>query len=58
MEIKQNKKLLEAHVIQDAKAILLKGDEMLGKYLDEVGTNNLDRGILLKIGQKICQTTS
>ena len=46
LEIKQNKKLLEAHVIQDAKAILLKGDEMLGKYLDEVGTNNLDRDIL------------
>lgn len=55
LEIKQIKKKVEEHVIQDAKAILYKGDEMLEKYLDEVGTNDLDRNILLKIGKKICQ---
>lgn len=55
LEIKQQKKRIEEHVIQDAKAILYKGDEMLGKYLDEVGTNELDREILLKIGKQICQ---
>lgn len=55
LEIKQQKKKIEEHVIQDAKAILYKGDEMLGKYLDEVGTNGLDREILLKLGKQICQ---
>lgn len=55
LEIKQQKKILEEHVIQDAKAILYKGDEMLGKYLDEVGTNNLNRDELVRIGRKICQ---
>ena len=54
LEIKQIKKKIEEHVIKDAKAILYKGDEMLEKYLDEVGTSDLDRSILLKIGKKIC----
>lgn len=58
LEIKQSRKRLDQHVIQDAKAILYKGDEMLGKYLDEVGLNNLDREKLLTIGKKICQTAS
>jgi DNA repair exonuclease SbcCD nuclease subunit len=55
LEIKQQKKFLQEHLIQDAKAILYKGDEMLSKYVDEVGSNNLDRDTLLKIGRKICQ---
>ena len=55
LEIKQQKKLIEEHVIQDAKAILYKGDEMLAKYVDEVGTDKLDRDELLRIGRKICQ---
>lgn len=55
LEIKQQKKKIEDHVIQDARAILYKGDEMLAKYIDEVGTNNLDRDELLRIGKLICQ---
>lgn len=55
LEIKQQKKAIEEHVIQDAKAILYKGDEMLSKYVDEIGCKNLDRDELLRIGKKICQ---
>lgn len=55
LEIKQQKKDIEKHVIQNAKAILLKGDEMLEKYVDEVGSNNLEKDELIKIGKKICQ---
>jgi len=55
LEIKQQKKILDQHVIQDAKAILYTGDEMLAKYVDEIGPKNLDRDELLRIGRKICQ---
>lgn len=55
LEIKQQKKVIEEHVIQDAKAILYKGDEMLAKYVDEVGSKDLDRDELLRLGRKICQ---
>lgn len=55
LEIKQQKKILDQHVIQDAKAILYKGDEMLSKYVDEIGPKNLDRDELLRVGRKICQ---
>ena len=58
LEIKQIHRKMEQHVIQDAKAILYKGDEMLGKYIDEVGSSNLDSDKLLLIGKKICQTAS
>lgn len=56
LEIKQQKKKIEDQVIHDAKAILYKGDEMLSKYIDEVGTKDLDRDELLKIGRLICQS--
>lgn len=55
LEIKQQKKVMEDHVIKDAKAILFKGDEMLKKYVEEVGCNNLDQDILVKMGKKICE---
>lgn len=55
LEIKQQKKKIEDAVIQNARAILYKGDEMLAKYIDEIGTKNLDRNELLRIGQQICQ---
>lgn len=54
LEIKQKKKKIDEHVIQDAKAILYKGDEMLSKYVEEVETK-LDKNKLLSIGKKICQ---
>jgi hypothetical protein len=48
---------MDEHVIQDAKAILFKQDEMLTRYVDEVGTDGLDRDLLLKIGREICEKT-
>lgn len=57
LEIKQRKKRLDEHVIQDAKAILYKEDEMLTRYVDEVGSDGLDRDLLLKIGRQICEKT-
>jgi DNA repair exonuclease SbcCD nuclease subunit len=55
LEIKQQKKIIEDHVIKDAKAILFKGDEMLKKYVKEVGNNDLNEELLISIGKKICQ---
>ena len=54
LEIKQAKKITEEHVIQDAKAILFQEDAMMTRYVDEVGTNGLDRELLLTIGKTIC----
>jgi catabolite regulation protein CreA len=57
LEIKQRKTKNEEHLIKDAKAILFKENEMLAKYVDEVGSEGLDREFLLTIGQKICTIT-
>jgi DNA repair exonuclease SbcCD nuclease subunit len=57
LEIKQQKKLIDEHIIQDAKAILYKGNEMLAKYADQVGHDGLDLKKLLAIGEKICIKT-
>jgi DNA repair exonuclease SbcCD nuclease subunit len=55
LEIKQKRKEIEKHTIQNAKAILLKGDEMLEKYVEEVGAGNLEKEALISIGKKICK---
>lgn len=55
LEIKQQKPDIKEHIINDAKAILLNGEEMLSKYVDEVGLNNLERDTLISIGKKICK---
>jgi DNA repair exonuclease SbcCD nuclease subunit len=55
LEIRHQKKKIEEHVIKDAKAILLKGEEMLSKYVEEVGSNELDKKILIEVGKKICR---
>lgn len=52
MEIKQSIKK-EEHVIQDAKSILYKEDQMLQKYLDQINIS-LDKEKLLSIGKSIC----
>lgn len=57
LEIKQQKKMIDDHIIQDAKAILYKGNEMLAKYADQVGHEGLDLKKLLSIGEKICTKT-
>jgi DNA repair exonuclease SbcCD nuclease subunit len=56
LEIRQQKKEIEKHTIQDAKSILFKGDEMLKKYVEEVGSNNLDKETLISIGNEICRS--
>jgi len=56
VEIKQQKRAIEEHVIRDAKAILNQGD-MLARYANEVGHDGLDLEQLLAVGKKICQQT-
>ncbi len=55
LEIMPVKKEESEHLIEDAKAILYKEDEMLEKYVDQVETN-LKKDLLLEIGKKICLT--
>lgn len=55
LEIKQQKKKIQEHVIIDAKSILFQGDEMLSKYVEEVGCLNLEKDKLVSIGKKIRQ---
>lgn len=57
LEIKQRPVKSEEHIIQDAKAILFKETEMAVKYVDEVGTDGLERELLLEISQEICAET-
>jgi DNA repair exonuclease SbcCD nuclease subunit len=57
LEIKQQKKRLDEHVIRDAKAILYQGDEMLERYAKEVGHGDLDFQKLVSVGKRICQKT-
>lgn len=53
LEIKQSRRKDE-HVVADAKSILLKEDEMLQRYVDQVDPEGLDKELLLKIGMQIC----
>ena len=55
LEIKPANKPVEVnHVVEDAKAILYKEDEMLERYIDEAGTDGLDKAKLLDIGKLVC----
>lgn len=54
LEIKQIQKK-EDHIIDDAKAILYKEEEMLEKYVEQANVENLDKSLLIKIGTEICQ---
>jgi len=53
LEIKQIHRK-EDHVVKDAKAILYKEEEMLQKYVEQAGADNLDKDLLIKIGASIC----
>lgn len=53
-EYKDNKDQ-EAHQIQDAKAILLREEEMLERYVEQAGTDGLDKDRLIGIGKKITE---
>lgn len=60
-EVKPIKKEEDEHLVEDAKAILLKEDEMLEKYVNQVeknsGLDDLDKSLLLEIGKEICEET-
>ncbi len=59
LEITQVEKESEELFIEDAKAILLKEDEMLEKYVEQVEKTiglDLDKQKLLKIGRMICES--
>jgi len=47
----------EGHLVKQAESILLKEDEMLESYVDQVELGDLDRDKLLAIGKKICETS-
>lgn len=59
LEIKPKPIKNEEHIIQNAKSILFKQDEMLERYVDEIQKNdssfNLDHQKLLSIGKLICE---
>lgn len=56
LELKPSrKKVDQEHLVSDAKAILYNEDEMLEKYLDDVGTGELNEKKLLAIGKTICE---
>jgi DNA repair exonuclease SbcCD nuclease subunit len=54
LEIKQIQKQ-EAHIVDEAKAILYKEEEMLEKYVEQFNLEKLDSELLIKIGREICQ---
>jgi len=62
LEITSKPKVIKEEVamMEDAKAILFKEDEMLERYIKEMSENNLLNGLdvdaLLKIGKTICQS--
>lgn len=55
LEIQQQPKQVQRHEIDKAKSILFKEEEMLERYIDEVGTDGLDKDLLLKIGKYIVE---
>jgi|SaaInlV_100m_DNA_2_1039680.scaffolds.fasta_scaffold00102_25 DNA repair exonuclease SbcCD nuclease subunit len=60
LEIQQSSKKKEEHIVEDAKAILFKEEEMLDQYVDEVekgsGLDTLEKEHLLEIGKNILQS--
>lgn len=54
LEIVQKPKKEQKQVVEDAKAILNKEDEMLETYVKEVDTGDLDKSYLVNIGKNIC----
>lgn len=55
LEIRQQKKSLEKELIDNAKSILFKEDEMIEQYVEKVGDNGLDKEKLIRIGKLICE---
>ncbi len=55
LEIRQNKKQEQNHIVDNAKAILYKEEEMLEMYIKDIKDHGLSEEKLLTIGKKICE---
>jgi DNA repair exonuclease SbcCD nuclease subunit len=58
LEIVQKPKKEQKQVVEDAKSILNKEDEMLETYVKEVDTGDLDKPSLVDIGKFICSKST
>ncbi len=58
LEIVQKPKKEQKQVVEDAKAILHKEDEMLETYVKEVDTGDLEKPYLVDIGKYICNQST
>lgn len=58
LEIIQKPKKEQKQVVEDAKSILNKEDEMLETYVKEVETGEMDKPHLVEIGKHICMTAT
>jgi len=55
LEIIQTHRNGKKHEIEDAKAILLKEDEMLDAFVEQSETGDLEKELLKKVGRKVCK---
>lgn len=55
LEIKQERKEIKEDVVINAKAFMNDENEMLNRYLEEIGFGDLDKNKLLTIGKQICE---
>jgi DNA repair exonuclease SbcCD nuclease subunit len=55
LEIRQQKRKVDDKVIEEAKNIILREDDMIQQYVDAVGYDGLDREKLIKVGKMICE---
>ena len=58
LEIVQKPKKEQKQVVEDAKAILNKEDEMLETYVKEVDTGDMEKPYLVEIGKFICNKST
>lgn len=58
LEIVQKPKKEQKQVVEDAKAILNKEDEMLETYVKEVNTGDMEKPYLVEIGKFICNKST
>lgn len=54
LEIVLKNKKTDEHIVVDAKAVL-ENKDMLEEFINQAGSNNLKKDILLNIGRKICE---
>lgn len=55
LEIRQQKKAVESELVEGARSIIFKEEEMISQYVDLVGSGDLERERLIKVGKMICE---